>query len=99
MCLTDLVEKFKAGHSAFTKSEKNGKIYFNFNEWLNDAPNEHGHHSNYQLQSKKEHREAEGKTYFGNGKISENQGAAITDTDKSSMDLGGTAAAVDDLPF
>jgi hypothetical protein len=68
MCLTTLIEKAKEGHSAFTKSAKNGKVYFNYAEWVNDEPNEHGHHSSIQLNSTKEKRDAEGKVYIGNGK-------------------------------
>ncbi len=71
MCLTQLLESAKAGHSAFTKSAKNGKVYFNYAEWVNDEPNEHGHHSSIQLNSTKENRDKEGKIYIGNGKKTE----------------------------
>ena len=37
LCLTEIVEKAKQGHSAFTKAA-NGKIYFNILQWLNSEP-------------------------------------------------------------
>lgn len=103
LCLTDLIEKCKAGHSAFKKSEKNGKIYVSYTEWVNDEANEHGQHSSLLLNSTKEMKEAEGKVYFGNGKRAENKGAAInaSELDLSGAPVAGSAPAVhvDDLPF
>ena len=63
ICLSDLFEKAKEGHSAFCRA-KNGKIYLNFTQWLNDEPDPFGNHSSFQLSSKKEKRESEGKVYL-----------------------------------
>lgn len=98
LCLTDIVEKAKAGHSAFTKG-KNGKIYFNFTEWVNETPNEFGQHSSYQLNSTKEKKADElaqyGKCYIGNGKKSEGGGGEPPSTN----DVADATAGLDDLPF
>lgn len=68
MCLTTLIQKAKEGHSAFTKSPSNGKVYFNYAEWINDEPNQFGNHSSILLSSTKDRKELEGKVYIGNGK-------------------------------
>lgn len=73
MCLTTLIEKAKEGHSAFSKSPKDGKIYFNYAEWINDTANEFGQHSSILLSSQKDKKESEGKVYVGNGKKWENK--------------------------
>lgn len=79
MCLTTLIEKAKAGHSAFSKSPKDGKVYFNYIEWVNDEPNEFGQHSSILLSSVKDKKEEEGKVYVGNGKKFENK--PVTNSD------------------
>lgn len=38
ICLSALNEAAKKGHSAFMKSQTNGKIYVNLNIWENDVP-------------------------------------------------------------
>lgn len=91
LCLTEIVEKAKQGHSAFTKAA-NGKIYFNILQWLNSEPDKFGNQSSIQLNSKKEKKDEEGKCYIGNAKFME-------------AGTGGEAPkpeeipAVDDLPF
>lgn len=73
--LTTIIEKAKAGHSAFSKSTKNGHIYFNITQWVNDEPNEYGQHSSILLNSaSKEKQTEEGKTYIGNAKKVEGVG-------------------------
>lgn len=67
LCLTEILERAKAGHSAFTKA-KNGKIYFNFLQWLNAEPDQYGNNSSLQLNSTKEKKDEEGKCYIGNAK-------------------------------
>lgn len=79
MCLTTLIEKAKQGHSAFSKSQKDGKVYFNYAEWINDDPNEYGQHSSILLSSTKEKKEEEGKIYVGNGKKYENKPVTKSD--------------------
>ena len=68
ICLTDLVDMAKKGHSAFTRSAKNEKVYVNFLQWVNDEADQYGNISSLQLNSTEEKREAEGKIYVGNGK-------------------------------
>lgn len=75
--LTIILEKAKAKHSAFSKSEKNGHIYFNITQWVNEEPNEFGQHSSLLLNSSKEGREAEGKVYIGNAKKVEGGGNTV----------------------
>ena len=94
--LTIILEKAKAKHSAFSKSEKNGHIYFNITQWVNDEPNDFGQHSSLLLNSKsKELTETEGKVYIGNAKKAEGGGGAIPLTDTAVVDL----PAIDSLPF
>jgi hypothetical protein len=67
ICLTDLGEKYRAGHSAFTKANNN-KVYVSLTTWINDEPDKFGNNVSHQLNSKQDQREAEGKVYVGNGK-------------------------------
>ena len=90
--LTLLIEKAKEKHSAFSKSEKNGHIYVNITQWVNDEPNQFGQHSSLLLNSSKEKKEAEGKVYFGNAKKGE---SATNSVPVESTDLPDTG----DLPF
>lgn len=107
LCLTDIVEKAKAGHSSFTKA-KNGKIYFNILQWINDEADQYNNNSSYQLNSAKEKRDEEGKCYIGNAKWMARP--QITEEDTKDLNLGGVIAAekvttpvddepTDDLPF
>lgn len=90
LCLTDIVEKAKAGHSAFTKA-KNGKIYFNFLQWLNAEPDQYQNNSSLQLNSTKEKKDEEGKCYIGNAKyMALGQGEPPTPDE---------IPVIDDLPF
>ncbi len=91
ICFTDLMEKAKAGHSAFSRA-KNGKVYFNFTEWINDEADQYGNHASLLLNSTKEKKEVEGKFYFGNGKIFNN-------LPPSPPELPVQNEPLDDLPF
>jgi hypothetical protein len=75
LCLTDLGDKYRAGHSAFSKGN-NSKIYVNITSWINDEPDKFGNDVSHQLNSKQDQREAEGKVYVGNGKTATLQQAA-----------------------
>lgn len=68
VCLSDLVDKVKTGHSAFTRG-KNGKIYVALKIWENDVKDKYGNDISLQLNSSKEKSETEGKFYIGNGRI------------------------------
>lgn len=90
-CLTDIIAAAKSSHSAFNKSEKNGKIYFNVVMWENEDPGRFGQTHSVQLQSTKEKSEAEGRIYIGNLKAAETQGQQpITQKDLETYD---------DIPF
>lgn len=92
LCLTEIIAKAKAGHSAFSKAN-NGKIYFNVSIWHNDEVDKFGNEIGISLNSKADKREAEGKVYIGNAKRS--QGAAAPAAVKPDADeLNFT-----DLPF
>jgi hypothetical protein len=69
ICLSDIGEKVKQGHSAVTVA-KNGKKYLNVTIWINDTKDQFDNDVSIQLNSKQESREAEGKVYVGNGKTS-----------------------------
>lgn len=111
ICLTTLIEKAREGHSAFSKSPKDGKVYFNYAEWINDEANEFGQHSSILLSSSKEKKEEEGKVYIGNGKRFENKPVTQSDLpkddwdsnipvkEKKDKDKTFTQDPVDDLPF
>lgn len=113
ICLTDLVEQAKKGHSAFSKSQKNGKVYFNFLLWENDEVDKYDNTHSLQLNSLKDKKEAEGKIYFGNAKPIENKPPSQRDlpgddwdknvpTKESKVATGSPSditEPVDDLPF
>lgn len=94
ICITDIIEKAKQKHSAFTKGN-NGKIYLNISAWLNDAEDKYGNIMSLLMSSKKEMKEAEGKIYIGNCKKSEFKEPAPLDD----RDAAGITEAIDDLPF
>jgi hypothetical protein len=86
VCVTDLIEQAKKGHSGFTKGN-NGKVYGAINIWLNPEPDKFGNIISLQLQSVKEKRDAEGKIYIGNAKRADNQPRPINNNDVSKLDL------------
>lgn len=79
MCLTDILEYAKQKHSAFSKSEKNGKIYFSFLTWNNDEPDKFGNDVSHQLNAKKDSQDK--KHYIGNGKFAKTQEQPINESD------------------
>jgi hypothetical protein len=113
ICLTDIVEQAKKGHSAFSKSQKNGKVYFNFLLWENDEVDKYDNTHSLQLNSLKDKKEAEGKIYIGNAKPIETKQPGKNDLPNEDWDSNipviekgnsVTAASditepVDDLPF
>lgn len=94
ICLTDLVDQAQKGHSAFSRG-KNGKVYVSITEWINDEPDQYGNDCSFQLNSKKEKKESEGKVYIGHGKKSAGSGGEPV-TQKEAAPL---AAVLDNLPF
>lgn len=88
ICITDLMDKLKAGHSAFSKSAKNNKVYCNILVWVNPEKDEFGNNASLQLSSTKEFRESEGKIYIGNAKfIQTTKPISEKDTPKDDWDL------------
>lgn len=93
LCLTDLNEQAKKGHSAFIRG-KNGKVYVNVCHWLNSAPDSFGNTHSTQLSSKKDCRLAEGKVYLGNAKeYKQESGFPVNARDTAQIPDD------DDLPF
>lgn len=106
LCLTDLNELARKGHSAFSKSVKNGKIYVNMLTWLNDEKDEFGNNMSHQLSSTKDMRDKEGKIYIGNSKKLEtskpvSQKDIPSDDDFSNIPIRTSKIdePADDLPF
>jgi hypothetical protein len=80
ICLDDLLAALRAGHSAFSRSEKNGKVYVSIKEWVNDDADQYGNHASIQLNSTKtaSAEEQAKKIYLGNLKIQSTGGAALS---------------------
>lgn len=108
ICLTDLNDQARKGHSAFSKAQ-NGKIYINILTWLNDEKDKFGNVMSHQLSSTKDMREKEGKIYIGNSKpLETNKPVSANDlpadNDFSNIPVrkkeeNSFSDAVDDLPF
>lgn len=107
LCLTDLIENAKKGHSAFSKAQ-NGKVYVNTLTWVNDTPDKFGNTMSHQLSPSKEMREKEEKTYIGNSKkLETNHPISSSDIQDSSFDnipvrqskASQQEGGADDLPF
>jgi hypothetical protein len=88
ICLSDILEKYKQGHSAFSKAA-NGKIYMSFTGWVNDCQDDFKDFS-LQLNSKQDKQESEGKVYVGNGKIK----PPVTTTQQSAPAQSNAAGTV-----
>lgn len=63
ICLSELNEKAKEGHPAFSKAT-NGKIYVNVNLWFNDEPDQYDKIAQLQLSKPKDSQEK--NVYIGN---------------------------------
>jgi hypothetical protein len=105
ICITDLVEKAKERHSAFSKA-KNGKIYANVSMWVNEEEDKFGNLVSLAINPSKERKDVDKKVYFGNLKKGKEIGKApISDNDLKNVsvdiDQPQTTAANenDDLPF
>lgn len=108
ICITELMEKVKSGHSAFSKSIKNGKVYCNILVWVNEEKDEFGNNISLQLSSTKEKRDSEGKIYIGNAKkLETSKPVSASDAPSDNWDANIPARdsstngklADDDLPF
>lgn len=85
ICLTDLIEKAKEKHSAFTKGD-NGKIYASATVWLNEEKDKYGNILAVQITPSKEKKDVEKKFYIGNFKKSDGA-KPISDRDASNLDV------------
>lgn len=105
LCLTELLEQAKKGHSAFSKAQ-NGKVYFNMLTWMNEKPDKYGNIMSHQLSSSKEMREQEGKIYIGNSKeLETNKPVSANDINDKGLEnipvreKANATEPADDLPF
>lgn len=105
ICLTDLIDHAKKGHSSFSKAQ-NGKVYCNILTWLNEKEDKYGNIMSHQLSSSKEMREQEGTIYIGNSKILDIRQPVKSkdvDDDLSNVPIREPKSHVtepaDDLPF
>jgi hypothetical protein len=69
-----LLEQAKAGSKAFTKSEKNGKIYLNIDVYVKDEVDQYGNIAS--IRGTFKGAEKDDKFYFANLKESQNNGSA-----------------------
>ena len=83
-----LIEQAKAGHKAFTKSEKNGKIYLNVDVYVKDEVDQFGNIASIRGTFKGATKED--KFYFANLKESQ-----FNEQKVEASDIDG----LDDLPF
>lgn len=96
--ISDILDHAKELHSAFNKSQKNGKVYANISVWLNDEPDKYGNIMAIKLAATKEaleKDEEQGKIYIGNCKESEDQPPKALDE----KDAKTFTQIADDLPF
>ena len=110
ICLTDMIEKAKQGHSSFTKAT-NGKVYCNILTWLNEEKDKFGNVMSHQLSSSKDMRDKEEKFYIGNSRpLESNQPVSAKDIPTDDFNnipvrevkkehYSNVSGQVDDLPF
>ena len=84
ICVSDLLDKLKERHSAFTKGT-NGKIYGTVNVWLNKDVDKYGNIMSIQINPSKEMKDKEERFYIGNLKKSEGS-RPVSENDVSGVD-------------
>lgn len=91
LCLTDLIDLANKGHSAFSRSQKNGKVYVNLTQWINDEPDQYNNNASVQLNPHKDKRDADiaafGKCYVGNGKYAQRPEPQAAGNAGASLDM------------
>ena len=85
ICLSDLIEKAKSKHSAFTKGQ-NGKIYVNINVWLNEREDKFGNVMSVKVNPSKAMKDIEEGFYIGNCKKSDGP-QPVNDKDINGLDV------------
>lgn len=94
ICVTDLLEEAKGKNPAFSRSEKNGKVYVNLFVGDKQDPDQYGQNVYVKLNPPKDQQEVHGK-FIGNGKIIEYTPSNAPVTDQDTNDLPDDS----DLPF
>lgn len=89
-----MIAKAKEGHSAFSKSEKNGKIYCNILVWENDEPDKFNNNHSVQLNASKDAAADQKGIYIGNMKFVATNAVPVD----AKVDLP-SEAEMDQLPF
>lgn len=79
-----LIEQAKAGHKAFTKSEKNGKIYLNVDVYVKDEVDQYGNIASIRGTFKGATKED--KFYFANLKESQFNEQKVEASDVDGLD-------------
>ncbi len=81
--VTKIIELMKGGHSSISKSEKNGHIYMNIVQWVNDQEDEYGNKCSIQPSPNKNaselEKQATKKIYLGNLKLAKPEPLAAQD--------------------
>lgn len=87
LCVDDIINALKNGHSAFSKSAKNGKTYMAIKQWVNDEEDQYGRHSSVSLNSDKSapQEERAKNIYIGNLKKMKTGGNVVTQEEASQM--------------
>lgn len=96
ICVTDLLDQLRNGHSSFVKVSSNGKIYCNVLLWENTELDKYNNSHSVQLNSKKENKDKEAKVYIGNFKPIERKN---NQSPVNSSDLNNILPNESDLPF
>lgn len=96
ICVTDLMEQLKSGHSAFSKFGGNGKVYCNVLLWENNEVDKFNNTHSLQLNSKKEVKDTEKRVYLGNFKPIEKKS---TSSQLNKNDIDNLKVYDTDLPF
>lgn len=73
--LTEITKLFNAGHSAFSKSDKNGHNYVSLAIWDKDELDKFKQDVSVKLNPVKDKKDAEGNNYVGNGRKIESGGS------------------------
>jgi hypothetical protein len=94
LCLTDILNAAKAGHTAFSRSDKNQKVYFKVSIWDNEEKNKFGQDVSIQLSPKKD--TSSERLYIGNGEKQEYNPSETINTPEAPVIPENEG---DDLPF
>lgn len=92
--LTEIGNLLRKGHSAFSKSEKNGHQYVSLAIWDKDEPDKYKQDVSVKLNPIKDKKDSEGNNYVGNGLKIQQKGETQT-----TQQTHQPAQQEDDLPF